>query len=156
MVTVQRAGEGVEVALPAIETQPAEHPKAAALLGIQSGECWRSELGYNLFVLESEAQVRAITPDFAGLAKFPNDQFIVTARAGETDIVSRVFKGGPGACEDSVTGSAHAVLGSYWAERLGRETLAAHQASARGGDLTLRLEGQCVWVGGGCFTVAQP
>ena len=156
VVTVQRAGEGVEVALPGIETQPAEHAEAAALLGLALPACWRSELGYNLFVLESEAQVRGLTPDFEGLTKLPNDQFIVTAKAKDTDIVSRVFKGGVGAGEDSVTGSAHAVLAPYWAKQLERETLTAHQASARGGDLTVKLDGERVWVGGRCLTLSKP
>jgi len=57
--------------------------------------------------------------------------------------------------EDSVTGSAHAVLAPFWAERLGRETLTAHQASQRGGDLTCRLEGDRVWLGGPCVTVVE-
>ena len=155
VVTVQRSGEGVEVALPLIETRPAEHSEGAALLGLASSTCWRSDLGYNLFVLENEGQVRSLAPNFEGLAKLPTDQFIVTAKGTDTDIVSRVFKGGAGAGEDSVTGSAHAVLAPYWAKQLGRETLTAHQASARGGDLTLSLEGKRVWVGGQCVTLSK-
>ncbi|MEL7217083.1 MAG: PhzF family phenazine biosynthesis protein, partial [Pseudomonadota bacterium] len=57
--------------------------------------------------------------------------------------------------EDSVTGSAHAVLAPYWSERLGQSEMTAHQASARGGDLTLRLEGERVWISGQCTTVVE-
>ena len=42
-----------------------------------------------------------------------------------------------------------------WAARLGRETFTAHQASARGGDLVCRLEGERVWLGGPCVTVVE-
>jgi len=38
-----------------------------------------------------------------------------------------------------VTGSIHATLVPYWHARLGRSTLLAHQASARGGWLDCRL-----------------
>ena len=43
--------------------------------------------------------------------------------ATDTDIVSRVFAPGAGIDEDPVTGSAHAVLTPYWAERLGRTAI---------------------------------
>jgi predicted PhzF superfamily epimerase YddE/YHI9 len=59
-----------------------------------------------------------------------------------------------------VTGSAHAVVVPYWAERLGRRDLTAYQASARGGRLTCRLEGDPsngarVVLGGTCVTVIE-
>ena len=46
--------------------------------------------------------------------------FIVmrTAPGMATDVVSRVFVPGAGVDEDSVTGSAHAVLTPLWAARL--------------------------------------
>lgn len=156
VITVQSQGGGLEVALPAIPTQKASNEQAAQLMALTTYEAFRSELGYNLFVIESEAELRSISPDFAGLSRMVGDQFIVTAPGDKTDITSRVFKGGQGAGEDSVTGSAHAVLAPYWAKRLGREKMTAHQASARGGDLTLRLEGERVWVGGECVAVKRP
>ena len=70
-------------------------------------------------------------------------------------MVSRVFVPGAGVDEDSVTGSAHAVLTPFWAARLGRSSFTAHQASARGGDLTCRLEGEQAWLGGHCVTVVE-
>jgi predicted PhzF superfamily epimerase YddE/YHI9 len=42
--------------------------------------------------------------------------------------------------EDAVTGSAHCALTPYWAARLGKTTLHAYQASARGGMLRVRME----------------
>ena len=54
-----------------------------------------------------------------------------------------------------MTGSAHAVLVPYWCERLGRDRLTAYQASARGGYLDCRLEGDRVVLGGACATVIE-
>jgi predicted PhzF superfamily epimerase YddE/YHI9 len=84
---------------------------------------------------------------------------ICTAPGANHDIVSRVFVPAWGVDEDSVTGSAHAALAPFWAKRLGRDTMTAHQASTRGGDLALRLEGSGkdarAWLGGPCVTVVE-
>ena len=46
-----------------------------------------------------------------------------------------------GCMQDPVTGSAHAVLGPYWAKRLGRsDGLRARQCSARGGELLVSVD----------------
>ena len=100
-------------------------------------------------------QVRALHPDFRGLAALGDDQFICTAPGSATDVVSRVFVPGAGIDEDSVTGSAHAVLAPFWAARLGRSAYTAHQATTRGGDLTCRLDGAQAWLGGHCTTVVE-
>lgn len=155
VLEVQRRGEAYELALPAIRSAPAEHPEAIALLGAQPISVHRSDLGYTVFLFENEVAVRALTPDIRGLEKLGTDQFICTARGDTTDIVSRVFVPGGGVDEDSVTGSAHAALTPYWAEKLGRNTLTAHQASVRGGDLALRLDGDRAWLGGPCVTVVE-
>jgi predicted PhzF superfamily epimerase YddE/YHI9 len=55
--------------------------------------------------------------------------------------------------EDPVTGSAHAALAPYWAERLGRNEFTALQASARTGILHCRVEGDRLLLGGECQTV---
>lgn len=49
--------------------------------------------------------------------------------------LSRFFGPWAGIAEDPVTGSAHSVLGPYWARRLGTPALRARQCSARGGEL---------------------
>jgi predicted PhzF superfamily epimerase YddE/YHI9 len=38
-----------------------------------------------------------------------------------------------GVTRDPVTGSAHAALAPFWCDRLGRDSITAFQASARGG-----------------------
>jgi PhzF family phenazine biosynthesis protein len=158
ILEVVRAGEGYELALPAIATTPdsaANQAEAIRLLGAEPLEAYRSQLGYNIYLYADEAAVRGLAPDIRGLERLGSDQFIVTAPGDKTDIVSRVFVPGGGVDEDSVTGSAHAVLTPYWAARLGRTSFTAHQASTRGGDLTLRLDGDKAWLGGPCLTVVE-
>jgi predicted PhzF superfamily epimerase YddE/YHI9 len=149
------AGGGYELALPAIRTEPGAWPEAVALLGRTPQQVWRSPDRYGIYLFASEAEVRALTPDFKGLSALGDDQFICTAPGDRHDVLSRVFVPGAGVDEDSVTGSAHAALTPFWAGRLGRDTFTAHQASARGGDLLCRLEGDRAWLGGNCVTVVE-
>lgn len=158
VLEVVKAGDGYELALPAIATSQdtrTNQAEAIRLLGAEPLEVFRSELGYNIYLFENEAAVRALAPDIRGLEKLGSDQFIATAPGDATDIVSRVFVPGGGVDEDSVTGSAHAVLTPFWAAKLGRSSFTAHQASARGGDLALRLDGDRAWLGGPCVTVVE-
>ena len=156
ILQVNRLAEGrYELALPTIATAPDPFPEAVLALGAEPREVRRGAGHYNIFLYEDEAQVRALAPDMRGLRALGNGQFICTAPGDETDIVSRMFAPGAGIDEDSVTGSAHAVLTPFWAARLGRNSFTAHQASARGGDLTCRLDGDRVWLGGHCTTVVE-
>jgi PhzF family phenazine biosynthesis protein len=158
ILEVVKSGAGYELALPAIASEPdtaANHAEAIRLLGAEPLEVFRSVLGYNIYLFKSEAAVRGLAPDIRGLEKLGKDQFIVTAPGENSNIVSRVFVPGGGVDEDSVTGSAHAVLTPYWAKRLGRESFTAHQASQRGGDLNLRLDEDRAWLGGPCVTVVE-
>lgn len=155
VLEVRRSAAGYELALPAIPTRPGQWVEAIALLGgPDPREVWRTP-GYNVFLYADEAQVRALDPDLRALGALGNEQFICTAPGTRFDVVSRVFVPGGGVDEDSVTGSAHAVLTPFWAARLGRDSFTAHQASQRGGDLVCRLEGDRAWLGGPCVTVVE-
>ncbi|WP_128891525.1 PhzF family phenazine biosynthesis protein [Erythrobacter sp. HKB08] len=155
ILEVRRSDAGYELALPAIPTTRGEWPEAVALLGDEPLEVWRNPDGYDIFLFGSEAQVRSLDPDVRGLEKLGDNQFICTAPGEDFDVVSRVFVPGGGVDEDSVTGSAHAVLTYFWANRLGRASFTAHQASQRGGDLSCRLDGDRAWLGGPCVTVIE-
>jgi len=150
---------GYELALPVIPTAPGAWPEAACALGRAPREIRRNPDRYAIFRYAHENEVRDLQPDLGALAALGDDQFICTAPGTRTDVVSRVFVPGAGIDEDSVTGSAHAALAPYWAAQLGRDSFTAHQASARGGDLTCRLAsdpgGERVWLGGLCTTVAE-
>jgi predicted PhzF superfamily epimerase YddE/YHI9 len=101
-----------------------------------------------LAVFDSEAEIRALKPDFAALAGLDSTGIIVTARGRECDFVSRFFAPQAGVDEDPVTGSAHCTLIPFWAARLGRTKLRARQVSARGGELDCELAGDRVRIGG--------
>jgi len=100
-----------------------------------------------LIHLGDEAFVRALRPAFPALQDAESMReyrgLIVTA-AGHPpyDFVSRFFAPWIGIDEDPVTGSAHTLLTPYWAGRLGKTALRAFQASARGGELRVRLLGE--------------
>src|ERR1019366_1713909 len=64
-----------------------------------------------------------------------------------------VFAPGSGVDEDPVTGSAHTALGPYWAGILGTSELTGFQASARGGVVRVRVQGERVLLGGQAVTV---
>ena len=73
---------------------------------------------------------------------------ICTASGEDCDFVSLFFSPGAGAPEDPVTGSAHCTPIPYWADRLGKSELLAHQVSARGGELHCRHDGDRVRIAG--------
>lgn len=114
---------------------PAQAPAAllAGLGSVQPVEVLKAR-DY-LVVLESEQAVRALTPDFAELAKVDAWAIIITAPGKDVDFVSRFFAPAHGVPEDPVTGSSHCTLVPYWSKRLGKSSLKAHQVSARGGEL---------------------
>ena len=77
------------------------------------------------------------------------------SRSPEYDLVSRFFAPRVGVDEDPVCGSAHCCLGPYWAEKLGRTKLIAHQVSCRGGVVKMRVEGPRVVLIGQAVTVLR-
>jgi PhzF family phenazine biosynthesis protein len=155
VLEVRRDGAGYAMALPAYPPEPAEIAGLHAALGIDGGETLRHPYGYDLTVLDSAEAVLAVRPDFAALAALGDTLNIVTAPGKDSDVISRVFAPAAGIDEDPVTGSAHAVLVPYWAQRLGLDRFTAYQASARGGRLSCALEGDRVVLSGQCVTVIE-
>jgi len=153
LVRAAREGDRLNLSLPIILAAPERLPDAVAAIGGEPIETLWHERGYGILRYADEAAVRALTPDFEALTAMGDVQFSATAPGDRTDIVSRVFTGRAG--EDAVTGSAHSVLTPYWAEQLGREVFTAFQASARGGWLQCRLEGDRAILGGRCTTITE-
>ncbi len=156
LLNVARDGERYRMALPVWRAEAAPLDESIAALGLKRDQVsgtLRHSSGYVLIVVEDESLVSGLSPDFRKLGDVGDVATIVTAPGSDTDIVSRVFASGAGIDEDPVTGSAHAVLVPYWAERLGRDSLTAYQASARGGYLDCALDGERVFLTGGCVTV---
>ena len=153
ILVVSRKGDLLELDLPAYSVAKGELAGLQEALGTD-GELFVSNGGNNsaIVLLPSEDEVRAVRPDFAALKRFDR-LVIVTASGTEHDVASRVFASYHGIDEDPVTGSAHAALVPFWAERLGRTEFIALQASERTGLLHCRLAGDRVVLGGHCRTV---
>lgn len=154
ILTVSRSDDVLELDLPAAALSEVHEPDLSRALGLPDGPAWLAEGCNDAAIIEvaDEAAVRAVEPDFAAL-KGIHRMAVVTARGDQHDIASRVFVPYLGIDEDPVTGSAHAALAPYWAERLGRNEFTALQASKRTGVLHCRLAGDRVLLGGECRTV---
>jgi len=158
-LTARRDGDLVELDFPARPPRP-EPPEWAdevvGALGIKPVYIGMSAEDV-LFEAADEKAVRAVEPDFATLRSLPARGVIVTSRSSDCryDFVSRFFAPAVGVDEDPVTGSSHTVLMPYWAKRLGKTSLTAYQASARGGVLHLRLAGERVKIAGRAVTVIR-
>lgn len=155
ILEVAREGDRYRMALPAWRPSPRPLDAIVAALGVEAIETLWHDKGYAVIVVADEAAVRATRPDDRALTEAGPIVAIVTARGERTDIVSRAFTPYFDISEDPVTGSAHAVMVPYWAERLGTDRFTAFQASKRGGLLTCALEGDRVVLGGACVTVIE-
>jgi predicted PhzF superfamily epimerase YddE/YHI9 len=153
LAQVAREGDTLSLSLPAILAAPKYLPDAVDVIGGEPVETLWHDRGYGILRYADEAEVRALAPDFAALARMGDIQLSVTAPGIETDIVSRVFTSRGG--EDAVTGSAHSLLVPYWAAQLGRDSFTAFQASARGGVLDCRLEDDRAVLSGRCVTIVE-
>ncbi len=157
ILEVRRAGEAYELALPTSRVEQRAMPELSAALGTGDAPVFDTVEGTEattIVLLEDEAAVRALAPDMRALEQIDR-MAICTAPGDQTDIVSRVFVPAWGVPEDSVTGSAHAAMAPFWAQRLGRDEFTAFQASTRGGRMVCRLDGGRVWLGGPCVTVVE-
>jgi len=147
--------DGIEMDFPSSPTEPAEvTPDLLAALGEEAIDTRQSGNKY-LIVVDGEDRVRRLQPDFVALRQLPGRGVIVTSQAETAgfDFVSRYFAPWVGINEDPVTGSAHCILGPYWAKKLGKASLCAYQASARGGMLDVRPDGERVYLRGQAVTV---
>jgi len=158
LLTASRDGDWIELDFPAKREQKVDPPPELldALGARDAVYVGRNQFDY-LVELRSEDEIRALQPDHAALRKLPVRGVIVTSRGanGKYDFVSRFFAPGSGVDEDPVTGSAHTCLAPYWSPRLGKDSFVAYQASARGGFLRLRVDGDRVKMAGRAVTVLR-
>ena len=162
VLTVARAGAKLEMRLPAWPATRRVTGAAAAAVAVALGavpaELWARGEDYLVAMFDSPDQVRGLRPDFrAVLALAPGvDLMLIATAPGEaSDVLSRVFVPACGVDEDPVTGSAHAVIAPMWAGRFGRPHVSAVQASARGGKLDCRVDGDHVILTGQARTVIR-
>jgi PhzF family phenazine biosynthesis protein len=160
VLTVSRQQDGSLAmdfpAAPALEV----HAVAGMAEALGASVKWtgRSRGGVDFLValLADELTVRELSPDLARVATFDASGIVVTAaadRGREYAFVSRVFAPRAGIPEDPVTGSSHAVLAPFWAERLGRTSLVGMQVSSRSGLVGVELRGDRVAISGRAVTV---
>lgn len=157
LLTARRRGGWVELDFPSDPPRPVDPPGALMeALGVECLHLARGRFDY-LAELESEEVVRALTPDLHRLRAVETRGVIVTAASSTPgyDFVSRFFAPATGVDEDPVTGSAHCCLGPYWRTRTGRAAFTAYQASARGGVVLVRVDGERVRLRGQAITVLR-
>ncbi len=159
LLTATRTSDGwIEMDFPVKLVELASTPSGLLeALGVKPVFVGKNVFDY-LVEVETEDEVRAATPDMAALNAIPARGVIVTSRGApgqQYDFISRFFAPQVGVPEDPVTGSAHSALTPYWANKLGKESMFAYQASARGGELHLRLQGDRAIIAGQAVTVIR-
>jgi PhzF family phenazine biosynthesis protein len=161
LLTARPGPDGIELDFP---SEPVSEPMSSAgelvKLGFALGAPvqFAGKNRFDLLVeLESEEVVRGLRPNFQQLEEYPVRGVIATSRSrsDEYDLVSRFFAPRVGINEDPVCGSAHCCLGPYWAAKLGRMKLTAHQVSCRGGVVKIRVEGPRTILIGDAVTVLR-
>lgn len=164
LLRVSRVGDLYEMDFPSSPPRRVDPPPGLIEgLGVTPREVWVA--GYLVAVLEDEAQVRAVTPDYAlldsvtaGAPQLPGNVGIVALapEGAPYDAVSRFFAPGLGVAEDPVCGSLHCILAPLYADRLGRDTVRFHQAyPGRGGDLECEVRGDRVLLRGAARTFLE-
>lgn len=149
---VSRDGELLTLDFPADSPTPTEGGAAVvSALGALSDTVFKGKTDF-LVILENEAAVAALKPDFRALSKLGVRGVIASAPGDSVDFVSRFFAPGVGIDEDPVTGSAHTLMTPYWANRLGKNKMSARQISERVGELELELTGARVKISGKAVT----
>lgn len=147
---VAQEQDGFEMDFPARPPQTCETPAGLLpALGLKTALVMKSR-DY-LVVVDQAAQVRALQPNFADLARIDigiGGTIVTAPGEGEVDYVCRLFAPSVGINEDPATGSIHCTLAPYWAGRLGRGKLRAQQLTARGGTMQSTIAGDLVKIAG--------
>jgi PhzF family phenazine biosynthesis protein len=148
----------IELDFPALPAEECGPPlELLDALGTDRGAVlWTGRSRFDFLIeFDSAEAILALRPDFPRMREVEVRGTCVTARSDRpgADFVSRFFAPHEGVDEDPVTGSAHCVLGPYWAGKLGRADVVGFQASKRGGTVRVRVNGDRVSLGGRAVTV---
>lgn len=138
-LNVTRNGRLLAMDFPSIRIVSVKPPEELLEgLGKEPAEVLIADGDQNYYVrFDSEQAVRELQPDMRLFETLHPHGVAVTAPGIDknVDFVSRFFAPSYGIAEDPVTGSIHSALTPYWAKRLGKSRLRAHQVSQRGGEL---------------------
>lgn len=153
-LTVVRKDDLYEMDFPAYRLEKVDvTPAMADAIGAVPQEAY---MGRDLLcVFDSEDAVRNMQPDLDKVRKLDGLLLQVTAAGNGFDCVSRTFAPKCDVPEDPVCGSGHCHIVPYWAGRLGKDRLAAYQASKRGGTLYCAFEGDRVKLAGKAALYAE-
>lgn len=157
ILTARRADDNIKLDFPLLVEEPSNPPSGLAeALGVTPIYVGKSRYDW-LVQVASDAEVRAAQPDFSRLAKIAARGVMLTAASSDAtfDFISRFFAPAAGINEDPVTGSAHCCLAHFWQQRLKKDSFRAFQASARGGVVQVRVDGDRVVLGGCAVIVAR-
>lgn len=145
---VEKKGQLYEMNFPAYELKPVPvtGEMAAAMGGAMPEKAF---MGRDLLcVFGSEEIVRKMTVDQEKVRGLEGLLLHVTAPGKDVDCVSRSFAPKCNVAEDPICGSGHCHIVPYWAEKLGKDSLVAYQASPRGGTLYCTREGDRIRMSG--------
>jgi len=139
----------IKMSFPNRKPEPVDIIPDALLKGlsIAPDEVLLSQQAY-FAVYSSEEHVLTVKQDKEHLKELKPYDVVVTSASKKYDFISRYFWPANGGDEDPVTGSIHAGLAPFWAERLGKSKLQAFQASKRGGHLFCTIDGDRVEISG--------
>ena len=90
-------------------------------------------------IFSKEEDVYSVNTNLDELKKLAPYDVVVTSKSNDYDFISRYFWPANGGDEDPVTGSIHTGLAPYWAKKLNKNELIAHQASKKGGLLKCKV-----------------
>lgn len=146
-LVVTKKGELYEMDFPSYELKPT--PVTDAIAEALQARPVEAYMGRDLLcIMEDESQVFGATPIQSMVKELDGLLVHVTAAGTEYDCVSRSFAPKCGVTEDPVCGSGHCHIIPFWANRLGKNTLVARQASPRGGTLYCKYQGDRVFLSG--------
>ncbi len=156
---VSKTEQGYRLSIPRLEPELVEQApnEVAELFSSISITVFRDIFNYYIDIGSSQA-VRDFVPNMTIIERLGQIGLVITGVClpeEQGDFVSRSFAPGVGIPEDPVTGSTHATLVPYWAEKLGRCKLLAYQASKRGGWLNCELSSDQVMLEGKAVTFME-
>ncbi len=158
LLTASGSPDAITLDFPKADLVACDEPEGMlAALGIREKPIYIGKSFDYLVHVSSESVVRELNPDYNTLGKIKTRGVVVTSHSesGEYDFVSRFFAPAAGINEDPVTGSAHCILAPYWSPLLGKKSMRAFQASARGGEVLVELKGDRVFLGGKAVTTLR-
>jgi PhzF family phenazine biosynthesis protein len=151
-----KEGDWIKMNFPAYPLEKME-PVAEfeKVTGVRALELYKAGFGWTLALLENEAEVRGMKPDFARMKNSIFGDLMVTAKSDDEafDFCVRCFAPAVGIDEDPVTGSAHCALAPFWFEKTGRKHFNSHQISSREGILKVTLDKNRVEISGQAITI---